>query len=208
MRKFSNFNQYLAHLIQQNEIKSLRISSRTWRQFLKLNNFQSKNQKLKSHTQFVKQEWINIIDLWFSESNIFKQPTPRNLISLKRIPNTTGRVTPENEEEDPEDSCHLLTRRDRVVASFHFARRLTHISVEPRSLYFFVLHLRGQLCVTTRVSSISVRPYTRAVMDYNASRSSIDTRRVLVIPDTTFYIQVNSLIFSLFSFRLFDYYFW
>lgn len=72
MRKFSNFNQYLAHLIQQNEIKSLRISSRTWRQFLKLNNFQSKNQKLKSHTQFVKQEWINIIDLWFSESNIFK----------------------------------------------------------------------------------------------------------------------------------------
>ena len=91
------------------------------------------------------------------------------------------------------------------MASFHFTRRLTHISVEPRSRFIFSCYTYatcGQLCVTTRVapslsndSPACIYIYIRGHVNGLTHLSFLFDR---FLPDTTmFLIQVNacSLIF-------------
>lgn len=98
-----------------------------------------------------KYPFMTFLDIF---QNIWKF-NPAHFTELKEL-------AQKNEQEDPEDSAHLLTRRHQV-ASFHFARRLTHISVEVHSRFIFSRYTYatyGQLCVT-RSSFISVRRFTR-----------------------------------------------
>lgn len=143
-----------------------------------------------------------IIDLWFSESNMFKLATLRNLISLKRIqrkelPQKTRKKTRKTLNEEGSGGG-VVPLRSSINP---------HISRTTLALFFRVTPTRPAMRNNTRILHLcrTIRPHARA--GYNASRSSIGTHSwVLVIPDTTFYIQVNSLIFRS-SLWLFDY-FW